>query len=176
MNIQEATRAFHDHYYRSNVWRDTYWHGTPVLKCPFDLWTYQEIVAGVRPALIVECGTWAGGSALFLAHMLDIIGSGRIITIDVLDAAQVEAHYQRYAGDAGPDLCIRPRHPRIEYLLGSSTDGSMIAEVARAVPDQGAVMVIADSDHSLEHSFAELVAYHPFVTPDSYFIMEDTNI
>jgi len=176
MSMDDVTRAFHDSYYRSNVWRDTYWHRTPVLKCPFDLWIYQEIVTSVQPALVIECGTWAGGSALFLAHMLDIVGDGRIITIDVLDAPQVVAHYEQYTPGSAVNLRIRPPHPRIDYLLGSSTDPAIVTKVANALPREGAVMVIADSDHSLEHSFAELDAYHAFVTPDSYFVMEDTNI
>jgi len=176
MNTDEVVVAFHNRYYESNVWSNTYWHSTPVLKCPFDLWIYQEIVVSVRPALIVECGTWAGGAALFLAHMLDLIGHGKVITIDVLDANQVREHYLRYLPELSPNLRIRPQHPRIEQLLGSSTDRTIVAEVARSVPDRGAVMVIADSDHSLDHAYAELNTYHAFVTPGSYFVMEDTNI
>jgi cephalosporin hydroxylase len=176
MNTDETKRAFHNVYYESNVWRDSYWHATPVLKCIFDLWVFQEIIASLRPALIIECGTWAGGSALFLAHTLDIIGSGRIITIDILDANQVREHYLRYSQEQGRKLQIRPTHPRIDYLLGSSTDPAIVAEVTRALPVGGPVMVVADSDHSIEHAYAELNAYHAFVTPGSYFVMEDTNI
>ena len=176
MTVDEVTRAFHDRYYRSEVWRNTYWHSTPVLKCPLDLWIYQEVVAAVRPALIVECGTWAGGSALFLAHTLDIIGNGRIITIDVLDTGQVKDHYQQHDPAGGSGLRIRPPHTRIEYLLGSSTDCATVEYVAAALPSEGAIMVIADSDHSLAHAYAELDAYYGFVTAGSYFIMEDTNI
>jgi cephalosporin hydroxylase len=171
-----VTRAFHNCYYESNVWRNTYWHSTPVLKCPFDLWIYQEIVASVRPALIVECGTWAGGSALFLAHMLDIVGKGTIITIDLLEADEVRAHYSRYMPGLASNLRIRPEHPRIKQLIGSSIDQTVVAEVFASVPAHGAVMVIADSDHSIEHAYAELRAYHSLITSRSYFIMEDTNI
>ena len=176
MKFDEVTRAFHDRYYESGVWRSTFWHSTPVLKCPFDLWIYQEIVASVRPALIVECGTWAGGSALFLAHMLDIAGGGRIITIDLLETEEVREHYARYLPELASHLYIRPEHPRIKQLIGSSTDPQIVANVTEAVPAGGAVMVIADSDHSLEHALAELDAYHALVTPGSYFVMEDTNI
>jgi cephalosporin hydroxylase len=176
MTTAEVTWAFHNCYYGSDVWRNTYWHSTPVLKCPLDLWIYQEIVASVRPALIVECGTWAGGSALFLAHMLDIVGNGAIITIDLLEDDQVRAHYSRYLPELASSLRIRPEHPRIKQLIGSSTDPNIVAEVIDSVPDREAVVVIADSDHSLEHAYAELRAYHSLVTARSYFIMEDTNI
>ena len=176
MTTEEIVRRFHYCYYESNVWRNTYWHSTPVLKCPFDLWIYQEIVATVRPALIVECGTWAGGSALFLAHMLDIQGNGQIITIDVLGTDEVRSHYSHYLPELASDLRIRPEHPRIQQLIGSSTDRNIVAKVFGRVPAHGSVMVIADSDHSLEHAYAELMAYHSLVTPRSFFIMEDTNI
>ena len=172
----ELVVAFHDRYYNSEVWRHTYWHSTPVLKCPLDLWIYQELISRIRPELIVECGTWAGGSALFLAHMLDIAGTGRIITIDLLNADQVREHYRQSAPQIASGLSIRPAHPRISQLLGSSTDPEVVARVVDAARGCERVMVIADSDHSLEHAYNELSAYHRLVTPNSYFIMEDTNI
>jgi len=126
--------------------------------------------------LIVECGTWAGGSALFLAHMLDIIGSGAIITIDVLDADEIREHYIRHLPELAPTLHIRPQHPRIKQLIGSSTASGIVAQVMAEAPETGAVMLIADSDHSLDHAYSELKTYHRLVTPGSYFVMEDTNI
>ena len=169
------TRAFHDAYYSSAVWRQTYWQGTPVLKCPLDLWIYQELIERLRPDLIIECGTWAGGSALFMAHMLDIAVGGRVITIDILVDDQVKEHYTTYL-PGGSALRIRPPHPRITQLIGSSTDPGIVRQVAKAAAGLGCVMAVADSDHSQEHALAELKAYAPLVTPGSYFVMEDTNI
>jgi cephalosporin hydroxylase len=57
--------------------------GVRANKCPLDRWIYQEILFANRPELIVEIGTALGGSALFMAHMLDIIGSGRVVTVDI---------------------------------------------------------------------------------------------
>jgi cephalosporin hydroxylase len=45
------------------------WLGTQVLKNPFDLWIYQELLARTRPDVIIETGTFAGGSALYLAFL-----------------------------------------------------------------------------------------------------------
>ncbi|HZQ97896.1 MAG TPA: CmcI family methyltransferase, partial [Chloroflexota bacterium] len=81
---------------RGGTWRDTYWHGVRVRKCPLDLWVYQELLHELRPDLIVETGTAYGGSALYLAHMCDLLGQGEVVTVD---AAQ------------HPD---RPKHGRIE--------------------------------------------------------------
>jgi cephalosporin hydroxylase len=172
----EIASEFHTLYYESKVWRHTYWHATPVLKCPFDLWIYQELISRLRPDLIIECGTWAGGSSLFMAHMLDILKHGRIITIDILTAAQVEAHYTQHLPHHPQPLSIRPEHPRIRQIIGSSTDPAIVAQVHKAARNRGVVLVVADSDHSFEHTRDELASYHSLVTPGSYFVMEDTNI
>ena len=176
MNPSESARSFHDLYYNSEVWRSTYWQGTPVLKCPLDLWIYQELIASIKPELIVECGTWAGGSSLFMAHMLDLAGGGEVVTVDVLSAAEVSAHYQDHLPGRASGLRIRPEHPRIHYLHGSSVDPEVVKCVRARATGKARVMVVADSDHSAEHALAELSAYHEMVTPGSYFVMEDTNI
>jgi cephalosporin hydroxylase len=176
MEATDAVQSFHDLFYDSNVWRSTYWHDTPVLKCPLDLWIYQELIRKLCPDLIVECGTWAGGATLFMSHMLDLVGNGRILTIDVLTAAQVRDHYERFGTGGSARLRIRPEHHRITQLIGSSTDPSIVDQVFDAARGLRSVLVIADSDHSQEHAFAELLAYCPLVTVGSYFIMEDTNI
>jgi cephalosporin hydroxylase len=176
MSSADITRCFHDLYYESQVWRNTYWRNTPVLKCPCDLWIYQELIFKVKPDLIVECGTWAGGSSIFMAHMLDLTGHGSVVTIDILPVEQIIEHYEQYLPEFAARLLIRPEHPRVRQLLGSSTDAAIIDSVRQIAQGQSSVVVIADSDHSQEHAYAELQAYHELVTPGSYFIMEDTNI
>lgn len=176
MSSSDIIRSFHALYYDSEVWRKTYWHDTPVLKCPLDLWIYQELIRRIRPDLIVECGTWAGGSALFMAHMLDLVGNGRIVTVDVLNAEQVREHYRQHGQGCPSPLHIRPQHPRIRQIVGSSTDPDVVVQVFDQVQGASRVLMIADSDHSFEHAYGELMAYHSLVTPGSYFIMEDTNI
>ena len=105
--------AFHRLYYdrHETTWTSTSWLGTTVLKCPLDLWNYQEILVETRPDLIIETGTHLGGSALYMAGICDLIGSGRIVTVDVEDRPG------------------RPVHGRITYLEGSSTSD----EVSTAV-------------------------------------------
>jgi cephalosporin hydroxylase len=151
---------FHDLYYSSAVrtWQQTFWMGVPLAKCPLDLWVYQEIVFEVQPELIVECGTFRGGSAYFFASLCDLIGRGNVITIDV----------------AG--LPNRPQHPRITYLTGSSTSRDVVDEVHELGRRHAPVMVVLDSDHHEDHVFEELTLYAPLVTPGSYLIVEDTNI
>src|SRR5688572_24350107 len=111
----EVVRQFHDLYYRR--WladADTInlsWFGHLVLKCPLDLWIYQELLVRNRPDFVVETGTWAGGSALFFAMILDHVGHGQVISIDI---------------EGKPE---RPEHSRITYITGSSLDESVIAQV-----------------------------------------------
>jgi cephalosporin hydroxylase len=152
-----AVDEFHRSYYDSRVWLDTRWLGTPAQKCPLDLWVYQEILAELRPSLIVETGTADGGSALYLASVCDLLGHGHVVTIDV-------------------EVRDRPGHPRIRYVTGSSTDPTIVEQVRLMAIGASRVLVVLDSDHSRDHVLAELEAYAPFVTPSSYLIVEDTNV
>jgi cephalosporin hydroxylase len=151
---------FHKLYYDSKptTWANTLWMGVPCLKCPLDLWIYQEMLFDLKPDRIVECGTAGGGSSLFLAHMCDLVGNGRVLTIDI---------------EAWPN---RPAHERVTYLLGSDTSDEVVGRVREFVKDARTVMIILDSDHGKEHVSQELSIYCRFVTRGSYIIVEDSNI
>ena len=159
-NVRKAiVEQFHRLFYNDrSTWLETRWLGVPALKCPLDLWVYQEILEELRPQLIVECGTAHGGSAYFLASICDLLGSGEIVTIDI---------------DTKPG---RPVHPRITYILGSSVEADVVAEVRSRLPATGNVLVILDSDHSAPHVERELSLFADMVTVGSYLIVEDTNI
>jgi cephalosporin hydroxylase len=155
----EITREFHQLFYGDRqTWQQTYWLGTRVLKCPLDLWIYQEIISQTKPDLIVETGTYAGGSALFMASICAQLGHGELLTIDV------------------QPLKDRPKHPRLTYLTGSSIDPRVVRSVERRARTAARVMVVLDSDHSYQHVLAEMTAYAPFVTQDCFLIVEDTNV
>jgi cephalosporin hydroxylase len=162
--IEEFSRLYSE----SNVWGKTVWLGTPAYKCPLDLWMYQEILFRTRPDVIVETGTWAGGSALFLASICDLLGTGRIITIDIKDEEAVRK------GLRSARVRSRPTHPRITYMTGSSVAPDVITHVRGELSPDDRVMIVLDSDHSKEHVLAELRAYAPLVTADCYLVVEDT--
>jgi cephalosporin hydroxylase len=145
--------------YEWGAWGKTHWLGVQVAKNPLDLWVFQEIVAETKPDVIVETGTYRGGSALYFASLCDLLGSGEVISIDLEPLK--------------PDY---PAHPRITYLGGrSSTDPNVIEEVESRVGGRRA-MVVLDSDHSAVHVAAELEAYAPLVARGCYLIVEDTNV
>jgi cephalosporin hydroxylase len=162
----EVVDRFHDLYCRSRrqTWRNTHWLGVQLLKCPLDLWVYQELLHRLRPDLIVETGTFHGGSAYFLASICDLIGTGRVVTIDI------------EAPPAGPGVRSRPDHPRITYLSASSINPATLQAVRDIIEPGDKVMVILDSNHSLGYVRRELRAYAPLVTEGSYLIVEDTNL
>jgi cephalosporin hydroxylase len=156
-----TTDAFHRLYY--DAWlarrgtKDLAWFGYRTIKTPTDMWIYQEIVSETKPDVIVECGTAFGGSSLYFASLLDLLGRGEVITIDI---------------EARPG---QPVHPRIGRIVGSSVDPGVVAEVRRRVAGRRS-MVILDSDHHEPHVSAELRAYREFVAVGCYLIVEDTNL
>jgi len=158
-HARATTNAFHRLYYEEpdRTWQKTHWLGANAYKCPLDLWIYQELLTSVRPDLLIETGTAAGGSALFLASCMDLLGTGRVVTIDVAER-------------------VRPQHDRITYLSGSSVAPEIVDQVRSHAADAGVVMVVLDSDHQRDHVLAELRTYSPLVTPGSYLVVEDTNV
>jgi len=159
---RRLVRGFHRLYYdaglRDGTWADTRWLGIGVSKCPLDLWVYQEILDETRPDLLVETGTFDGGSALYFASLFDLLGRGRVVTIDV------DPHERL------------PEHERITYLTGSSVAPEIRAQVEELAAKAERVMVVLDSDHSRDHVLSELRAYGELVTSGCYLVVEDTNV
>jgi cephalosporin hydroxylase len=139
--------AYHQPFHRS-------WLGKEIQKNPYDLLKYQEIIWKNKPDTIIETGTAKGGSALFFASILDLIGKGKVITIDINKS----------------DI----KHSRIEKIIGSSTSGKVLLKVRKLC--KGKTMVILDSDHSFNHVNEELINYSDFVSIGQYLVVEDTNI
>jgi cephalosporin hydroxylase len=157
---QTVIPLFHQLYYGAGelTWRNTYWLGFQAQKCPLDLWIYQEILYDVHPTVVIEAGTLGGGTALFLACMMDLIGQGRVITIDVRPQSDL------------------PQHPRLTYVAGSSIDPAVVGAVTEQLVEDDTVLVILDSGHDRSHVLTELRTYADFVSIGSYLIVEDTNL
>jgi cephalosporin hydroxylase len=166
INQQKLVDAFHDLYYSLlnegrgvNTIRLS-WLGHELFKCPMDLWLYQELIMTNRPDVIIETGTYRGGSAHYLASICELVGHGKVITIDV---------------NAWADKA-RPHHRRLSYICGSSTSPSVLATVRKMVGRSKKVLVILDSDHSMAHVLAELSLYQQFIPMGGFMIVEDTNV
>lgn len=152
---QKTVEEFHRLYYNL-VPRTQKWFGYDVQKCPLDLWIYHELIIETRPEIIIETGTFAGGSALFMAMVLDVLAAGEIYTIDTTP------------------LVGRPVRRRIHYIEGSSTDPKIVEEM-KSLTEGKRTMVVLDSDHSEEHVTQELENYAPMVSQGGFLIVEDTN-
>ena len=151
-----TTRAFHrDLIVKTGNFGHTTWVGLPIWQNVLDLWTIQETIAEIKPALLIETGTNRGGSALFYAHLMDLLGEGEIVTVDIVKLHELE-------------------HPRVEFLIGSSTDPQIVERVKAKVDGvKGPVMVILDGNHDRDHVAQELELYGPMVTPGSLLLSQD---
>lgn len=162
---QKIVDDFHRLYYdKKACWRELTFMGTRTIKYPTDLLVYADLLWKCKPTRVIETGTHAGGSALFLATIMDAI-------------AQTDSVYHRNAQILTIDIeyKARPVHPRITYLTGSSLDEAHLAYM-REQTRHHATLVILDSDHSQHHVLREMLAYAPLVTSSSYLIVEDTNV
>jgi len=142
------------------------WLGRPVIQFPQDLAAMQEIVWATKPNLIIETGIAHGGSLVFHASMLQLLGNGgRVLGIDIdirdHNRAEIEAH---------------PMFDCIDMIEGSSIDDAIAAQVSEAAANAARVMVVLDSNHTHEHVLHELELYAPLVTNGCYLIVADTLI
>jgi cephalosporin hydroxylase len=155
--VSRFTDLYHE--LRDQTLGRTRWLGVSVVKSPMDLLILQEIIAETRPSLIVETGVLAGGSAYYMATLLDLLGiEGQIVGIDI-DLSAVSPHISG--------------HPKVELIEGSSTDPKIVADIHERAQGRR-VMVDLDSDHRAEHVAGELRALAHLVTPGCYLVVEDT--
>ena len=130
--------------------------GRPALKTCIDAWAFQEIIYDTKPDIIIEIGNNTGGSTLFLANILDSLGTGRIIGIDI-DHQKVR------------DL----NHKRITWITGDATSSEVLEMVKNQIKGGEKVMVIEDSSHQFGTTLSILELYSSLVSIGCYFIVED---
>lgn len=139
------------------------YNGIPIHKNPCDLFNYQQIIFKQQPDFIIECGAFEGGSTLYFANLLDLIGKGRVISVDICEREGVWHEKVR---------C----HPRITCLAGSSTDRAIVDQVRALIGDGRNNFVILDSLHTKAHVLAEMEAYCGLLGRNSYLIVEDSSL
>lgn len=140
------------------------WMGRPIIQYPQDIVAMQEIIWEVKPELIIETGIAHGGSLVFYASMLEIIGGkGQVLGIDI----DIRQHNRR-------EIEKHPMFRRIKMIEGSSIDEKVVKEVYGLAGNQAPVLVALDSNHTHEHVLKELELYSPLVTKGSYLVVFDT--
>ncbi len=149
-----------DKYDYSYLWS---WMGVPIIQMPADIMATQEVIWKTKPDVIIECGVARGGSVLFMASILELIGNGKVVGVDI----DIREH-------ARDSIQNHPMSKRVTLIEGGSVDAETVARVRAEIPDGARVMVILDSDHSRDHVLEECRQYGSMVTPGCYLVVADT--
>ncbi len=163
--LQNATQNFMEELVKAKNSYNYHWLGIPIIQIPQDLMAMQELIWEIKPDFIVETGIAHGGSLIFYASMLQLVGKGRVIGIDIDIRPHNRAEIERH-----------PLSRRITMIEGSSTSTKTVEEVRRIIGADKKVIVCLDSNHTHDHVLKELELYTPLVSKHSYCIVYDTGI
>jgi len=156
--IQETAK----HHYTYNF----SWLGRPIIQYPQDMIAVQEIIWQVEPDLIIETGIAHGGSLIFYASILELLGNnGQILGIDI----DIREHNR-------VEIENHPMFKRITMIEGSSIDEEIAEQVHDFAKDKKQILVVLDSMHTHDHVLKELEFYSTLVTKGSYLVVFDTAI
>lgn len=139
------------------------WLGIPIIQYPQDMMAIQELIWTIKPDLIIETGIARGGSVIFYASLLQLIGHGDVLGIDI----DIRPHNREAIEN-------HPMAKRITMFEGSSIDEEMAARVRDFAAGHERVLLLLDSNHTHQHVLQELQLYAPLVTPGSYCVVLDT--
>jgi len=139
------------------------WMGRPIIQYPQDMIAMQELIWSLKPDLIIETGIAHGGSLLYYASILELIGKGEVLGIDI----DIREH-NRVAIES------HPMYKRIKMIQGSAIEEGIVAQVKQHTTGKETILVVLDSNHTHEHVLAELEMYSPFVSLNSYIVVYDT--
>ncbi len=139
------------------------WMGVPIIQMPADVMATQEVVWNTKPDVIIETGVARGGSMIFMASLLKVIGKGKVVGVDI----DIRAHNR-------DSIEKHPLSPLITLIEGPSTTTETLAKVRAEIPAGASVMVVLDSDHGRDHVLDELRCYGPLVTQGQYIVVADT--
>ncbi|HMU46078.1 MAG TPA: cephalosporin hydroxylase family protein [Chitinophagaceae bacterium] len=159
-------KTAHDFNTESNKAQYSYnftWMGRPIIQYPQDIIAMQELIWEVKPDLIIETGIAHGGSIIFYASVLELIGHGEVLGIDI----DIREHNRR-------EIEKHPMFKRITMIEGSSISPDVVNKVAALAENKKKILVSLDSNHTHEHVLSELRSYAPFVTKGSYMVVFDT--
>ena len=140
------------------------WFGEPLLNLPQDMFAIQDIVWKTKPDFIIEVGVAWGGSLLFEAMLLDVLGGSKVIGIDIFIPKDLKGRLRSH----------KRLSERIELIEGSSVQKETLEKVEKIIGNNKKVLVILDSFHTHAHVLSELIAYSEFVGEGQYLICGDT--
>lgn len=142
------------------------WMGRPIIQFPQDMVAMQEIIWQTKPDLIIETGVAHGGSIIYYASLMEMLGNnGKVVGIDI----DIRAHNKT-------EIESHPMFRHIELIEGSSISDDVISKIKILAQNRPNILVILDSNHTHEHVLRELELYSPFVTKGNYLVVFDTLI
>jgi cephalosporin hydroxylase len=139
------------------------WMGSPIIAYPQDMIAMQELIWEIKPDLIIETGVAHGGSIIYYASLLNMIGNGTVLGIDI----DIRSHNRKL-------IESHPMFNRIELIEGSSTSNQVYEVVKKMAESKKKILVCLDSNHTHDHVLKELELYAPLVSKDSYCVVFDT--
>jgi len=166
LELRNLTQNWFDRSCRYKYSYNFSWMGRPIIQYPQDMIAMQEIIWSVQPDLIVETGIAHGGSLIFYASMLELIGGdARVLGLDI----EIRPHNRQA-------IERHPMYSRIEMIEGSSIDPRVADHVSRRAEAAERVLLVLDSNHTHQHVLEELRLYSPLVRAGSYIVVFDTVI
>jgi cephalosporin hydroxylase len=139
------------------------WMGRPIIQYPQDMVAMQEIIWEIKPDLIIETGIAHGGSLIYYASLLELIGNGEVLGIDI----DIREHNRQ-------EIESHPMYKRIKMIQGSSIDETTADAVKKYAAGKKKIIVCLDSNHTHDHVLKELEIYAPLVSVNSYIVVFDT--
>ena len=139
------------------------WMGRPIIQYPQDMVAMQEIIWEIKPDIIIETGIAHGGSLIYYASILELIGHGEVLGIDI----DIRQHNRN-------EIEKHPMFRRITMIEGSSIDDETVKKVRDIVQGKSKVIVCLDSNHTHDHVLRELELYASMVSIGSYIVVFDT--
>lgn len=139
------------------------WLGRPIIQHPQDMVAMQELIWNIKPDLIIETGIAHGGGLIFYASILEMIGKGMVLGIDI----DIRKHNRK-------EIEKHKMFKRIKILEGSSVDSKIISEVQKIAKNKKRILIFLDSSHAHLHVLKELELYTPLISRGSYIVVFDT--
>ncbi len=139
------------------------WMGRPIIQYPQDMIAMQELIWDIKPDLIIETGIAHGGSLIFYASILELIGKGEVVGIDI----DIREHNRK-------EIEAHPMAKRIKMIQGSSIDSDTVEKVKGLANGKKTVLVALDSNHTHDHVLQELKLYAGLTSIGSYCVVFDT--
>jgi cephalosporin hydroxylase len=164
IELQNAKKLFNEHSNKAKYSYNFSWMGRPIIAYPQDMIAMQEIIWEVKPDLIIEAGIAHGGSLIYYASLLELIGGdGIVLGLDI----DIRSHNREL-------IEAHKMYKRIQMIQGDSTSQDVADKVFEFAKNRKKILVCLDSNHTHDHVLKELQLYAPLTSIGSYCVVFDT--